>query len=378
VERVDVLIVGAGPSGLAMAASLRRRGLPFLLIESAPHVGASWRRHYDRLHLHTVKTHSALPGLAFPRDVPRYPSRSQVVDYLERYASRFDVRPRFGERLECARRAAPSGAHDAAWDVRTSGGSYRTQHLVIATGLSREPVRPDWPERGVFPGRILHSADYRNGGAFRGARALVVGLGNSGAEIALDLHESGARVALSVRSPQNILPREFLGTPLQVTSIRTSFLPVAVRDRLGRLTSRLAFGDLSPYGLMSPPYGPVSQMVKHGRTPVLDVGTVARVRSGDINVVAGPAAFTHTGVRCTDGRLVEADVIVLATGYEPALHTFIDAPELFDDTGRPARPQRSHAARNIHFLGFRNALTGLLRQTGIEAERLAATLARSR
>ena len=372
-DRHDVLIVGAGPAGLAIAASLKRRSVPFAIIETGAGVGASWRNHYERLCLHTVKAHSALPGLAFAADVPRFPTRAQVIAYLERYAATFRLAPRFGTRLE---RARPATGDVGGWDVQTSDGVYRVRHLVMATGLNRTPVRPSWPGESEYGGRILHSAGYRSGAPFRGQRVVVVGMGNTGAEIALDLHEHGARSTISVRTPGNILPREFLGTPLQVTALRMARLPVWLRDRMGRFTARMAFGDLSAFGLPAPDYGPATQMRKYGRTPVLDVGTVQRIQAGDIAVVAGIESFTTTGVRCTDGRTVEADVVILATGYRAALHELIDAPGLIEDDGIPRlEPAASPAARTIHFIGYRNTMTGLLRQVGIDAENVARAIA---
>ena len=372
-ESADVLIVGAGPAGLAVAASLRSRNVPFTIIEAGTGVGASWRAHYDRLCLHTAKAHSALPGLSFAADVPRYPTRAQVVAYLEGYAARFDIAPRFGTRLE---RARPAGGNDAGWEIETSDGACRVRHLVMATGLNRTPVRPSWPGEREYRGRILHSIEYKTGAGFRGQRVLVVGMGNTGAEIALDLHEHGARATISVRSPANILPREFLGTPLQVTALRTTRLPVWLRDRMGRFTARMSFGDLSRFGLPAPTYGPATQMRKYGRTPVLDVGTVARIRAGDIAVAPGIQSFTASGVRCTDGRVIDADAVILATGYRPALQELIDVPELLDAEGAP-RTEQDSTSRTIHFVGYRNTMTGLLRQVGIDAQRLAETIAHS-
>jgi cation diffusion facilitator CzcD-associated flavoprotein CzcO len=371
-ERRDVLIVGAGPAGLAVAASLKRRGVPFVIIEAGTGIGASWRAHYERLCLHTVKAHSALPGLAFAADVPRFPTRAQVIAYLESYAATFGIAPQLNTRLERARPATENGA----WDVETTDGAYRVRHLVMATGLNRRPVRPSWPGENDYRGRILHSVDYCSGAPFSGQRVMFVGMGNTGAEIALDLHEHGARATISVRTPANILPREFLGTPLQVTALRMTRLPVWLRDRMGRFTARMAFGDLSAFGLPAPAYGPATQMRTYGRTPVLDVGTVQRIRAGDIAVVPGIESFTATGIRCSDGRTVEADVVILATGYRAALHELIDAPGLIDDDGAPRLEVAGNpAARTIHFIGYRNTMTGLLRQVGIDAESVARAIA---
>jgi indole-3-pyruvate monooxygenase len=365
VEACDVLIVGAGPAGLASAACLTERNIPFVLIEAERHVGARWRTHYDRLCLHTTKRHSALPGLPFPSEVGIYPSRSQVIAYLESYAARFRITPRFGERLEraCPIGVADSAADDAGWDVHTSSQRYRIRHLVMATGLNRTPVRPGWPREELFRGRIVHSADYRSGAAFSGKRVLVVGMGNTGAEIALDLHEHGARVSLSVRTPRNILPRDFLGTPVQLTSMRTAFLPVAVRNAMGRFTSRMAFGDLTLYGLPAPTDGPATEVLKYGRVPVLDIGTVARIKAGDIEVVPAIEAFSASGVTLKNGATREVDVVVLATGYRSGLEELLDAPS---------------TARNIHFVGYRNSMTGLLRQIGVESELVAREIMNSK
>jgi indole-3-pyruvate monooxygenase len=378
VEACDVLIVGAGPAGLAAAARLTQQGVPFLLIEAEQHVGASWRRHYDRLCLHTTKAHSTLPGLSYPSEVGTYPSRAQVIAYLEAYAAKFGIKPRFGERLERARpaNAAAASVHDAAWEIQTSGHGFRARHLVMAAGLNRTPFRPMWPGQELFRGPILHSAEYRTGAQFKGQRVLVVGMGNTGAEISLDLHEHGARVALSVRGPQNILPRDFLGTPLQVTSMRTAFLPVGVRDAMGRLTSRMAFGDLSRYGLLAPAYGPATQVLKYGRTPVLDIGTVARVKAGEIEVVPHVEAFTPSGVTLSNGTTRDVDAVVLATGYAAGLEGLLDAPGLLDRSGHPTQNASSVSGpRNIHFVGYRNSITGLLRQIGIEAQLVARAIA---
>jgi indole-3-pyruvate monooxygenase len=381
VEACDALIVGTGPAGLATAACLARRRMPFVLIEAEEQVAARWHKHYDRLCLHTTKAYSGLPGFAFARDVGTYPTRTQVIAYLQAYAAHFGIAPRFGERLERARPCEGTADRtlDAGWDVQTSNQRYRARHVIMATGLNRMPVRPAWPGQELFRGVVVHSAEYRSGVRFRGQRVLVIGMGNTGAEIALDLCEHGARVSLSMRSSQNILPREFLGTPLQVTSMRTASLPVSVRDALGRLTSRMAFGDLTRYGLPTPTYGPATEVLQYGRTPVLDIGTVARIKAGDIEVVPRVQAFTTAGVTLSNGGTREIDAVVLATGYQPNLEELIDAPELIDRRGRPIQDREGGPTlHGIHFVGYQNSLTGLLRQIGIEAELVARAIARSR
>src|SRR6185437_11642438 len=198
----DVIIIGAGPAGLACAAAMRTLGLNATVLEKAGTVGSVWRLHYDRLHLHTDRDHSGLPGMAMPRDYPIYPSRAQVVEYLEAYARRFDVRPHFNT---VVRRVERGGE---GWSVETDGGALVAPVIVVATGIATAPYRPSWPGMETFRGDAVHSSEYRNAAAFAGKRVLVVGFGNSGGEIALDLAEAGIDVALAVRSPVQIIPRD--------------------------------------------------------------------------------------------------------------------------------------------------------------------------
>ena len=138
---VETLVIGASAAGLATAAELHRRGREFEILEAEDVVAASWRRHYDRLHLHTPKGFSALPGLPMPKSWPRYPARDQVVEYLELYQKHFALRPRFGETVHRVDRV------NGIWETTTSTGTWRSANVVIATGRARVPVRPTWPER---------------------------------------------------------------------------------------------------------------------------------------------------------------------------------------------------------------------------------------
>ena len=164
--RTTAVIVGAGPAGLATAACLKRAGIEHVLLEQAAEVGASWRRHYDRLHLHTPKSISALPFVPFGRAVPRYPSRDDVVEYLDRYASTLGLTPRLGESVTSIM------TDDQGWAVQTARARYRCRAVVVATGLTRVPRLPTWPGRESYRGELLHSAAYRNGASWKGRRVL--------------------------------------------------------------------------------------------------------------------------------------------------------------------------------------------------------------
>ena len=140
------IVVGAGPAGLAVGACLKQAGIPCLILEQTDKVGAAWHRHYDRLHLHTAKAYSALPFVPFPKDYPRYPSRLQVITYLEAYARQFQLELRFGQQVVAARYA------NGFWEVQTQDARYQALNLVIATGYNREPYLPSWPGQASFRG----------------------------------------------------------------------------------------------------------------------------------------------------------------------------------------------------------------------------------
>jgi indole-3-pyruvate monooxygenase len=374
---LDALVIGAGPAGLATAACLAQRGIEALVLEAGPALGSSWRNHYDRLHLHTVKGQSHLPGLPFAKDLPRYPSRAQMVAYLESYAAHFGVVPRTGEAV---RRVRASAAADVAavgggLVVETERAVYRARAVVVATGYNRVPNPERLPAQDSFRGAVIHSARYRNAGPFANQAVLVVGAGNTGAEIALDLAEHGARPTLALRTPVNVVPRDFLGLPTQVTSIRMRKAPLGLADAIGRLVSRLAFGNLARYGLARPALGPLSAIKLRRRIPLIDVGTIAAIKRGAIAVKPAVERFTEAGAVFADGSVAEFDAAVMATGFRPALEEIVAVPGVLDPDGYPRDRNGGGACPNLFFVGYANVATGLLRELAIDAQAVAADIA---
>ncbi len=370
--RTEVVIVGAGPAGLAVAACLRQAGVPCVVLERGDRIAPSWHRHYERLHLHTAKTFSHLPYFAFPHHYPRYPSRLQVIDYLEAYAAHFDIRPHFRQDVVAAQRVAGD------WRITTDRASYLTSNLVIATGYNRCPYRPAWPGQPHFDGHIVHSSEYRNGEPYRGKRVLVVGFGNSGGEIAIDLWEHGARsIVLAVRGPVNVIPRDLFGIPAMALAIAQRKLPPRMADALNAPFIRLRFGDLARYGLRTAADGPIAQITKRARIPVIDVGIIRLIRLGAVAIRPGIAEFSERGVIFVDGSRDAFDAVILATGYRPALDTFLaDAPSVTDEQGIPRASGYATALPGLYVCGFSIVPTGMLREIGIEAKRIAQALSR--
>jgi cation diffusion facilitator CzcD-associated flavoprotein CzcO len=365
-----VVIVGAGPAGLATAGCLKQRGIEALVLEAGPALGASWRNHYERLRLHTVKQQSHLPGLPFGAELPRYVSRADFVAYLEAYAARFEIVPRTGEAV---RRVAP--AETGGFVVESAGGVHRARAVVVASGYNRRPNPQKLPEQERYRGALLHSSGYRNGAPFAGQRVLVVGAGNSGAEIALDLAEHGAAPTLTLRAPINVVPRDLLGMPIQLTAIRLERAPLKIADGIGRLAGWLAFGNLVRHGFPRPPTGPISAIIKRRRLPLIDVGTIAAVKRGRIAVKPGVARLTETGAVFADESAADFQAIVLATGFRPALEELLAVPGVLDDDGMPRDWRGGGACPNLFFVGYEVLPSGHLRQIARRAEAVAAEIA---
>ncbi|NUO00253.1 MAG: NAD(P)/FAD-dependent oxidoreductase [Saprospiraceae bacterium] len=350
---VQNLIIGAGPAGLAVAGRLRQLGIPFEIIEKSDHVADAWRRHYDRLCLHTVKELSHLPGFPFPENYPRYVPRSKLVDYYEAYAKKYQIHPLTGQEVVHLRRK------QGIWLVRTTKQDFRAANVVIATGANRVPVVPQWPGQEAYRGQLLHSSAYKNPAPWSDQKVLVVGMGNSGAEIALDLCENGVDVHLSVRGPVNIVPRDFLGNPTQKTALKLAKLPYWLGDRIGILLRSITIGDLSRFGIATPAMPPSKQLRLSGKTPVIDIGTVAKIKSGKIKVQPAVRSFTPEGVVFENGSSLPFDAVILATGYRSRLGDFIEYTQgLLDDYDLPRYTIGEGEFQGLFFVGFDNYTTG--------------------
>ncbi|MFH9178776.1 flavin-containing monooxygenase [Streptomyces albogriseolus] len=370
-----VYVVGGGPGGLSVAYALRARGVRAVVLERSERIGDSWRRHYDRLHLHTTRRRSALPGLPMPRRFGRWPSRDDVVRYLEKYAEHHRLEIVTGVEVSRVERT-PDGT---GWLLRATGGRELTgAAVVVATGFNHTPRVPDWPGRDAYTGELLHASRYRDAKPFAGRDVLVVGVGNTGAEIAVDLVEGGAsRVRLAVRTPPHIVRRSTAGWPAQYSGILVRRLPVPLVDRISRLQARIAVPDLSEHGLPRPETGLYSRVLE-GAIPVQDVGLIDAVRKGAVEVVAAVKGFEEGEVLLADGGRVAPDAVIAATGYERGLEGLVGGLGVLDERGRPV----VHGARtpagapDLYFTGFTNPISGNLREMALDAQRIARAVAR--
>jgi putative flavoprotein involved in K+ transport len=361
----EIVIVGAGASGLAAAAALKKLGHEPVILERDSRVGERWASRYDRLHLHTIRRFSGLPYHDLPRERGRYVSKDAFAEYLRDYADRIglDVRLRTD-----VRRVRP------AWELETDGETYRARAVIVATGRYNEPFTPDWPGKDRYEGALLHSGDYRSGRAFAGQRVLVVGLGNTGAEIAADLVEQGAeRVAVAVRTPPPVVRREILGVPVQLFGIALSPFPPGPVDRLATVLRRIGTGDLRSYGIGRAAWGPFTAR----RPAVIDVGFLEQLKARRIEVLGEVTGLTETGVRFANGDEVDFDAVIAATGFTRGLERVLDVHGALDERGDPIRAKDGSAAEpGLFFCGYTETIRGQLFEAKRQAPALAAAVSR--
>ncbi|CAL5008003.1 unnamed protein product [Urochloa decumbens] len=310
-----VIVVGAGPSGLAVAACLREKGVRFVLLEREDRIAPLWHKAAcEGLKLHLHKTWSReLPLMPFPDDCPEeYPTALQYNHYLEHYAARLEIKPEFNRTVPSARYDETSGL----WRVRAADTTgvdeieYVGRWLIVATGKHADIDTSDIPGLAGFAGEVTHIGDYKSGEPYSGKRVLVVGRGDCGVEVALDLCDHGARTAVAARDVSRfLLPSKVFGKPtLKLASVLLDYLarwlPPRIVDKAKGRVARAVLGDLARLGV---------------RGPVFDCGDLERIRAGDIAVVPAVARFGAGQVEFVDGRAFDIDAVVLATGYRSNL-----------------------------------------------------------
>jgi putative flavoprotein involved in K+ transport len=312
-----------------------------------------------------------LPGVPIPARLGRWVARDDFIAYLEHYARKVGAPIRLGVRVERID-AVPGG-----WRLSTGKGELEAGQVVIATGYNHTPRLPDWPGKSSFTGELSHSSGYRNPTSFRGRDVLVIGAGNSGAEIAADLAVGGAgKVWISIRTPPNIVRRDGpAGIAPQQLGILMRPLPIKIVDPLSLLVQKLVIGDLGRYGIAAPSSG-VATRVLDGHIPLIDVGFLAELKAGHIEVVPEVTGFEGGEVICGERRL-KADAVIAATGYSPGLESMVGHLGVLDPNGRPSfhAPQCSPRAAGLFFIGYSNPISGNLREIAHDARALGPVLA---
>lgn len=369
-ETSRAIIVGAGPSGMATAVALKKLGVDTLLLDENNEFAHAWKQHYQSLKLNSVRSFSGLPYMKMPKSFPRYPSRDQVISYLEDYAKAFALKPQWGEKVTRIEREGN------VWNVRTNVGVYRTANVILATGACRTPKIPQIPGADSFSGTVFHSQEFKSGAVFRGQRVLVVGAGNSAGDIAMDLLEHKAKPSLSIRHPVYITPLDLFNVlPAHTTSLLLGKLPIAAADLIGSITLRLVVGDLSKYGIKRPKKGPLRALIEDQRVPMFDRGILRVIKNGELTVRPGIHSINGAQVSFTDGTNQEFEAIIYATGYAASLSSLLvsDAGNL-NAAGIPTT-DNNRLESGLYFVGFRESTRGFLNDINLHARWVAREIA---
>ena len=372
-KQAEVLVVGGSFAGLAQAASLQKRGIGCLVIEKQAKVASSWYTHYERLHLHTNKRVSNLPFKKFGPAVPRYPTRQQVIDYLEEYRKEFNIDPIFNTEATAIKKSSDY------WITETNNETFRSEYVVMATGAFSHPRKIDFKGMETFPGRILHSCEYKSGRDFANKRVLVVGFGNSACEIAIDLHEQGSIPSMSVRSPVNIIPRDVAGIPILELSQFMSRLPPRLADTINAPIMRLIFGDIRKLGLRKMSYGPFEEIKKDRTIPVLDIGIVKHIRKQHIKVFQGVDSIEGDTVHFLDGNKADFDAIIACIGFDRNNAEIIDVDQSrFEDLNVCINSQKYFGKDGLYFCGFWIGPRGQIHEIAADAMKIAKDISRKK
>ena len=370
-----VLIIGGGAAGLSTSAALSREGIRAIILERDDHIGGTWKRRYDCLHLHTIRRYSGLAYLPISKSLPRYLSKDEYAEYLKEYADALGLDISLGERVQSIKEISNSDK-EKRWEILTNRGKRVARCIVVATGNHAQAFIPRLRGIDKFSGVVLHSSEYTNGTEYSGKKVLVIGLGNSGAEISADLAKHGARsVTVSMRTTPPIVTREmFKVLPVQLFGILLMNIGMPrVIDRVGTALRRISIGDLRPFGIGPAEWGPFT-----ARKPaVIDVGFVDQLKNSRITVRPEIKSFDSTGVIYVDGSRDEVDAVITATGFRTGLEKIIAVPGALNEFGQPQLDSGSpESALGLYFIGFNETVRGQLFEINRDSKLLAREVER--
>ncbi|PON65574.1 Pyridine nucleotide-disulfide oxidoreductase, class-II [Parasponia andersonii] len=326
-EEVDVIIIGGGPSGIATSACLNLLKVSNIVLEREECYASLWKkRAYDRLKLHLAKQYCELPHMPFPKDAPTFvPKNDFVRDLIGRLRRMLSCSVFYNDNISkwsVVVKNLLSGVHEV----------YFGKFVVVATGENSEGHIPDVSGLEGFRGKVIHSSQYDNGQSFCGKNVLVVGSGNSGMEIAFDLSNWGAKTSIVAPSPVHLLTENIV----KVGMFLLKFLPIKIVDTIALALGNLTHGDVSEYGIQMPTKGPFFLKVMTGRSPTIDVGSVQKIKSGEIKVFPSIKSIEQNNIKFENGETRYFDAIVFATGYRSTVKTWLKGGnDLFNEHGLP-------------------------------------------
>ena len=366
-----VCIIGAGSSGIAAAKALSQAGIPFDCFEKGDRVGGNWvfgntngmSSAYRSLHINTSRERMEYSDFPMPRHYPDFPHHTHIAEYFDAYVDHFGFRDgiTFGVGVERAERRS-----DGSWLVRLDSGETRSYDaLVVANGHHWDPRWPEPPYPGDFDGQQTHSHHYKDNQAFRGKNVVVVGMGNSAMDIAVETSQVAERVFLSARRGAWVIPKYLFGKPLDQLG-NDPRVPFRIRQKIYERILLMNVGRMENYGLPRPDHRPGEAH------PTISSDILVRLGSGDVKPKPNIAELLGDRVRFADGSIEPADVIVYCTGYRVTFPffdpQFISAPDndlpLFRRVFKPD-------VDNVFFIGLLQPLGAIMPLAEAQSEWVA-------
>ncbi|KAK4724308.1 hypothetical protein R3W88_027087 [Solanum pinnatisectum] len=332
-EELEVVVVGAGPSGIAVSACLNKLGIKNVVLEKEDCCAYLWKKKtYDRLHLHLSKKFCSLPFMPHATSSPKYLSKNEFIQYLDEYVEHFNIKPKFQTCVELAF----YNNEENKWNVKSrkvdSGEMklYACDFLILATGENNEGYIPNVVGIENFKGNIIHSSDYKSGEQYKDKKVLVIGSGNSGMEIAFDLSNYGSHTSIVVRSPIHVVTREMV----HIGMVLLKYLPISLVDTMIAKFAKFKFGNLAKFGIPQPEEGPFSIKISKGTSPVIDVGAIGKIKLEEIKVLPGISKIKEHTIMFENGEEHQFDAIIFATGYKNVATKWLkDYSSIFLDDG---------------------------------------------
>lgn len=360
----DVIILGAGTSGLSIAKCLLNKGIKPLVVEEAAAVASSWRKRHPQLSLNTHRSLSALPGKAIDKRLGDFVKRDDYVAYVEAFAQ--ELMDSHGLEIRFNTQVKRIQASNQGWQVLTDQRPLDAKCLVVATGTDREPFVPTWNGQETFSGHVTHAAHVGNIERYDDQHVVIVGGANSGIDIANHLckRERYKSLTVSMRNGSHLLPTYIAGVPIQLSGPLLARLPLRIQDFAANLFSRLCFGDLTQYGLKTPTPGVDTRLTRSKVAPGFDDGFVNALKTNALSIAPEVEHISQDKVTFKDGSQTKANHIICATGYRTGLDKLLPEECLLEN-------DRYQDASGLWVFGMLPKIEGSIYARSVEAETLS-------